>query len=72
MAALTAGPTSTASSAKTARMRALAIGRRLRRPPGGKNFLFHGPRPMENRHGLAVAGMVAPTALPSAALRRSC
>ena len=51
------GPTSTASNAKTTRIRALAIpkptlpqGRRA----GGKARLL-GHAPMENRHGLAVA-----------------
>ena len=60
MATMTAGPTSTASSAKTTRMRALAT-RQPTLPQGrraGSKVCYMGHATMENRHGLAVAGMV--------------
>jgi hypothetical protein len=48
---------------------------RLYRKAAGREakLCYMGHATMENRHGLAVAGMVTlATALPSAALRRSC
>ena len=58
---MTVGPTSTASSAKTTRMRALAIptANSYRKAAGREAKLcYMGHATMENRHGLAVAGMV--------------
>src|SRR5580704_12240918 len=58
---MTAGPTSTVSSAKTTRMRALAIPTAdTNRKAAGREakLCYMGHATMENRHGLAVAGMV--------------
>lgn len=52
-------PASTARSARTTRVPATRIaGFIARRPDGRPSFAIYGPAPMENRHGLAVAGRV--------------
>ena len=76
VATTTAGPTSTASSAKTTRMRAPAIPTAVStaRPPGGKQSSVTWVTPPW-RTGMGwrwPAWSRLPTALPSAALRRSC
>ena len=73
MTTMTAGPTSTASSAKTTRMRALAIpDSRLYRKAAGRDakLCYMGHATMENRRmgWRWRAWSRSPTALPSAAL----
>ena len=76
VATMTAGPTSTASSAKTTRMRALAIptANSTARPPGGKqSSVTWATPPWRTAMGWRWrAWSRSLTALPSAALRRSC